>query len=174
MFLDDDDIFFDNTVIERFVKASQPDHINICHVMRWNFEIFPKRWKDPQFGAQTECFMIHTKHKNLAQWWDNKGGDYDYSRKIQALLPSNFIDTIISCKPQEGKGNGKCNDLGRNAPERPGNICFQDVLIEFIKEIKTPKALRGKVGDVRTMQRMRAERLEAKGKVRILSEEVRI
>lgn len=168
MFLDDDDIFFDDTVIERFIKVCKPDHINICRVMRWNFEIFPKRWRDPKFGAQTECFMIHAKHKNLAQWWDKKGGDYDYSRKIQALLPSNFIDDIISCKPQEGKGNGKAQDFGKKLQaERPGNICLQPVLVTYIKEIKTPSCLRGNIGDTKIMQRARAEHLEIKGKVRI-------
>lgn len=168
MFLDDDDIFFDNNVIERLVKASNPDSINICRVMRWNFEIFPKRWKDPRYGAQTECFMIHTKHRLLAEWWDKKGGDYDYSRKIQEILPSNFIEDIISCKPQEGKGNGKAHDLGRKTgAERPGNICYQPVLVTYLREIKTPSCLRGRVGETKIMQRMRAERLEAKGKVTI-------
>jgi hypothetical protein len=169
MFLDDDDILYDENVIERFVKASKPDCINVAKVMRWNFELFPKRWRDPKFGCQTECMLIHTKHKNLAKWWDKRGGDYDYSRKIQALIPTNWIDNLITARPQEGKGNGLSKDLGGSGiAERPGNICFQDVTIQYLKDIKTPTCLRGRVGEIKTMQRMRAERLEAKGKVKIL------
>ena len=179
-FLDDDDMLYDDFVIEKLVKHAKRDHINIGHVIRWDNTIWPKTW-GVQKSFQTECFFLHTDHKDKASWWANKGGDHYYTKQLTSQLPINWIDEIIIAKAQEGKGNGKRYDLGErpsiqntNTPERPGNICFQDVLIEFLKEIKTPKALRGKVGEIKTMQRMRAERLESKGKVRILSEEVRI
>jgi len=169
-FLDDDDVLHNENVIDRLVRFSQPDCINVAHVMRWNFEVFPKKWREC-FSFQTECFFLHTDHKLKATWWRNKGGDHYYSKQLTGILTINWIDNLITCRTQDGKGNGKRKDMGgRLQAERPGNISIQNVVIQYIKEIRTPYCIRGKVGEMKTMPRNRAERLESKGKVKIVTE----
>lgn len=170
-FLDDDDMLYDDFVIEKLVRSAKRDHINIGHVIRWDNTMWPKTW-GVQKSFQTECFFLHTDHKDKATWWANKGGDHYYTKQLTAQLPINWIDNIIIAKAQEGKGGGRRLDLGDvrsggSAPSRPGNVCLQDVRVTYLKEIKTPSCIKGRVGDTRIMPRIRAERLEAKGKVKI-------
>jgi hypothetical protein len=173
-FIDDDDMYYAPDVIDRMVKRAERDRINVCHVQRWEGTIWPAKWGN-QRSFQTECFFLHTDHKNKARWWANKGGDHHYTSQLTAQMQINWIDEIIMCKAQEGKGHGKRFDLGgrpnnpnlAKGPARPGSVCLQDVKAIFLKEIKTPSSLRGKPGDVKIMPRMRAERLAIKGKVRI-------
>ena len=175
-FIDDDDMYYDDTVIEKTVKKCRHECINVVKVQRWNDCIFPAKWKQ-QHSFQTECFMLHTDHKNLATWWASKGGDHNYSKQITSKLPTNWIDGIVICKAQEGKGHGRRYDLGAKpnfekilavSPSRPGRVCLELVTIQYQKDIRVPSCLRGKIGDIKQMQRRRAERLEAKGKVKIL------
>jgi glycosyltransferase involved in cell wall biosynthesis len=173
-FIDDDDMYYNDTVIERMMQLAVPDKINVCHVERWSGTIWPAKWGN-QRSFQTECFFLHTDHKDKATWWGNKGGDHHYTSQLTAQMQINWIDEIIMCKAQEGKGHGKRFDLGgrpnvpnlAKGPARPGSFCLQDVKVIFLKEIKTPSSLRGRIGDVKIMPRMRAERLERKGKVKI-------
>jgi glycosyltransferase involved in cell wall biosynthesis len=110
-FMDDDDELFDSTVIEKFVNAAKRDCINVARVIRWNNKIFPEKW-GVQKSYQTECFITHTDHKNKARWWGNKGGDHFYSKQLTRILPINWIENLIVCKAQEGKGHGKRLDSG--------------------------------------------------------------
>jgi hypothetical protein len=110
-FIDDDDEYFDKFSIEKFVNNSKPECINVCKVIRWNNQIFPKDWLK-QRSYQTECFLLHTQHKLKAQWWGNLGGDHDYSKKLTRILPINWIEDLIICKAQEGKGRGQRLDAG--------------------------------------------------------------
>lgn len=105
-FIDDDDEYFKNDVIEKMVELSRQDSVNVCKVIRWNGIIFPKDWKK-QKSYQTECFFIHTEHKKKARWWGNLGGDHDYSKKLTRILPINWIEDLIICKAQTGKGRGQ-------------------------------------------------------------------
>ena len=66
-FIDDDDEYYNENVIEQMVENSKKDHINVCHVQRWNNTIFPKSW-GTQMSYQTECFFLHTDHKHKAKW----------------------------------------------------------------------------------------------------------
>ncbi len=178
-FVDDDDMYYDSTVISKAMKSAKRDCINVVKVQRWNETIWPKTWRG-QKSFQTECFFLHTDHKNRALWWAQKGGDHYYSKQLTGQLQINWIEDLIICKAQEGKGNGKRFDLGeRPAREslyttRPAAICLEDVRILYLKDVKTPYPIRGNKGEIRTMQRMRAERLAMKGKVRILKEEVAV
>ena len=79
-FIDDDDDYDSPEAIEKLVERSLRDHINVARVKRWNNKIFPASWGSAK-SFQTECFFLHTDHKNLAQWWGNLGGDHDYSQK---------------------------------------------------------------------------------------------
>ena len=105
-FVDDDDEYAAPDVIEKIVSASRRDHINVCRVIRWNGVVFPKDW-GTQISYQTECFFLHTDHKRKAKWWGHLGGDHHYSKQLTRILPINWIDNLIICKAQTGKGRGK-------------------------------------------------------------------
>ena len=170
-FLDDDDQFFENNSLEKFISQCKESDINVARVMRWNFEIFPKHWgKETSF--QTECFILHTKHKSLGKWWSNKGGDHYYSKQITEKLNINWIDKLIVCKVQESKGHGRCYDYG-GLPQSlqivPDN---KQVPVLYLERVITPQTARGRQGEVKMIIYRRAKMLENKGHVRILSDEL--
>jgi glycosyltransferase involved in cell wall biosynthesis len=109
VFIDDDDAYTASDVIEKFVKNAKEDYINVAKADRGHGRIWPKHWKK-QTSFQTECFMLHTKHKNLAKWWNKKGGDHHYTSQITKVLPINWIEDLIVCKAQIGKGRGLRKD----------------------------------------------------------------
>jgi hypothetical protein len=115
-FLDDDDMYASNDVIEKLVKLSKRDYMNVAHVKRWGNKIMPPEWGDTRKGFQTECFFLHTDHKNKARWWGNKNGDGNYSLKLLKTMPVNWIENLIICKAQEGKGHGNRADLKNITP----------------------------------------------------------
>jgi glycosyltransferase involved in cell wall biosynthesis len=111
-FIDDDDIYTSDDIIEKMVDKCKKDHLNVCHVMRWNNKIFPEKWL-VQKSFQTECFIVHTDYGRKAKWWSNKGGDHYYSKQLTQILPINWIENILICKIQEGlKGHGNRYDAG--------------------------------------------------------------
>jgi len=109
-FMDDDDEYAAPDAISRMVSACKSDHVNVARVIRWDGIVFPKDWGTQQ-SFQTECFMVHTDHRYRAKWWGNLGGDHDYSRKLTRVLPINWIDNLILCRAQVGKGHGRRLDL---------------------------------------------------------------
>lgn len=185
IFIDDDDMYYDNTVIERAIKKCKRSCINVVKVQRWGNRIWPKRWGTQKY-FQTECFLLHTDHKNISEWPSKKGGDHSYTKKITAQLPTNWIDGIIMCKAQEGKGRGNRYDLGespivapakedfvkefkvRDVPTKSSKTWYEKVDVQYLKNIKTPAALHGRAGDIKSMAKEQAQRLAAKGKVKIL------
>lgn len=179
-FIDDDDIYASPEVIERLVRESKRECINIARVMRWHGTIWPRKWGN-QNSYQTECFFIHTDHKLKASWWANKGGDHNYSGQLTKILPQNWIDNLIIAKAQEGKGHGRRLDLGEysdlprthpnviNPPLPYGQKNQELVFVQYLRTIKTPSSIRGHEGYVTTMEVKRAQRLEFKEKVKILS-----
>jgi glycosyltransferase involved in cell wall biosynthesis len=112
VFIDDDDMYFSSNVIEKFVNASKPDHINVARADRGGGRIWPKYWKN-QNVFQTECFMLHTQYKNMSRWPAKKGGDHAYTRVLTKKLPINWIEGLIVTKAQAGKGRGLRLDKGQ-------------------------------------------------------------
>lgn len=110
-FLDDDDMYAAPDVIERFVKASKRDHMNVAHVARWDNKIMPPNWGNSEKGFQTECFLLHTDYKLKARWWGNKNGDGHYSKQLLKTMPVNWIENLLVCKAQKGKGHGDRTDI---------------------------------------------------------------
>ncbi|MGD9157299.1 MAG: glycosyltransferase family A protein [Desulfobacteraceae bacterium] len=108
-FIDDDDEYASPDVIEKLVNQSLEDHVNVGKVSRWDGQIFPKKW-GIQKSYQTECFFIHTDYRHKAKWWGNKGGDHHYSKQLTKILPINWIDNLLICKAQQGKGHGWKHD----------------------------------------------------------------
>lgn len=166
-FIDDDDKYDNPDVIQRLVESAKPDHINVGRVKRWNKTIFPRRWKN-QKSFQTECFFVHTDYRFKAKWWGNKGGDHYYSKQLTKILPINWIEDLIICRAQEGKGHGQRLDKGKKFKKRvdlPPET--QVIVIGLRKNLKGKKSLWIKPGQTKVMRYDYASQLEKEGKVKI-------
>lgn len=162
-FLDDDDMYTEPRAIEKFVSQCEEDKINVCRVIRWNKTIYPKKWKECN-TFQTECFMLHTKHKNSARWWANEGGDHYYTgqltRRDENPLEINWIDDLIVCEAQTGKGHGKRIDIDGKGERRLGKT--DKIAVYFLRDVMSPFPARGKKGETKIIQGNYAEYLEKK------------
>jgi len=164
-FIDDDDEYASPDVIERLVENSKRDHVNVGHVQRWNGVIFPRAW-GTQKSFQTEIFFLHTDHKNKARWWANTGGDHYYSKQLTKVLPTNWIDDLLICKAQEGKGHGRRLDAGGKLIKSKITQKRVPVLGMVSNRNGNPKA-RVIQGQFKMMNSEIAEKLEREGKVKI-------
>ena len=162
-FIDDDDKYHSDDAIEKFVSQCKEDYINICRVIRWNGVIFPKNWKG-QKSFQTECFMLHTKHRNKARWWANKGGDHYYTRNLTCCenepLEINWIDDLIVCEAQTGKGHGRRIDIDGKGERRLSKT--DKIAVYYLRDVMSPFPARGKKGETKIIQGNYAEYLEKK------------
>ncbi|RPI64781.1 MAG: glycosyltransferase family 2 protein [Planctomycetaceae bacterium] len=165
-FIDDDDEYAAPDVIERLVESSLRDHVNVGRSQRWNNTIWPRHW-GTQKSFQTECFFIHTDHKHKGKWWGNTGGDHHYSKQLTKVLPINWIDDLLICRAQEGKGHGRCLDAGGKSHRRkmaPGSMV--PVIGLTIYRAKRPKDTI-RQGEIKRIPIELAEKLERDGKVKI-------
>lgn len=185
--IDDDDMYFDDTVIEKIVDQSKRTHVNIARVKRWSGVIWPKTWGS-QLSYQTECIFMHTDHRLLGTWWSKLGGDHHYTRQLTNKLPLNWIDDLIICKAQKGKGRGQRYDLNeydewkkQRDEEQQKNITIstcgkrlKDVKwVEVIYRKRTTgrSSHRGRMGDIRYLPLDRnTQRLLNLDKIEILRE----
>jgi hypothetical protein len=108
--IDDDDQYAAPDVIERLVKLSKKGHVNVGRSDRGNNNIWPKYWKG-QKSFQTECFFVETKNRFLGTWWHKRAGDHHYSKQLTKKLPINWIDNLLICTTNGGKGRGERKDL---------------------------------------------------------------
>lgn len=168
MFIDDDDIYTAPDVIEKALQYCKEDFINVTRVIRWNHQIYPRNWHSCK-SFQTECFILHTKHKGIALWWDHQGGDHYYSRQIIEKLKINWIDGVILCQAQEGKGHGHRFDLGEASPERLKNgLPEMDrtlVPVLFKIGIRFPQECKGYEGEVKNIPLWRAKGFEQQQRI---------
>ena len=163
-FLDDDDVLYEPDSIEKLVSQCKKTHVNVCRVVRWNGTVHPAGWKK-QKTFQTECFMIHTDHKNVGRWWSELGGDHNYTEQLTDKLPINWIENLIVCKAQEGKGHGK--RLDKNGKQKKTDITGR-VSVFGIRANRTGARFeRIRQGEFKLMPIDAAEALEARGIVKI-------
>jgi hypothetical protein len=166
-FIDDDDEYASADVIERLVENSKKDFVNVGRVQRWNQTIFPKKWGE-QKSYQTECFFLHTDYRFKAKWWGHKNGDHNYSKQLTKILPINWIDNLLICKAQEGKGHGRKLDKGGIKSKK--KIFDFDTKIPVLGLTRIMKGQRKnwiRQGELKYMQYDLAEKLEKEGKVKI-------
>ncbi|KPK95634.1 hypothetical protein AMJ80_04475 [bacterium SM23_31] len=166
-FIDDDDKYSSPDVIEKLVNKSKKDHINIAKVKRWNNVIFPRHWGS-QKSYQTECFFLHTDHRLKAKWWGNKGGDHNYSKQLTKILPINWIEKLLICEAQEGKGHGLKLDKGAKRVQKPDLPPDTKVAVLGLRKHMTGKRSDWiKPGQIRYMSYGIASKLEKLEKVKI-------
>ena len=186
-FIDDDDLYYENDVIERTIEKAKDTHVNVVRSQRWGNTVWPKNWGS-QMSYQTECIFMHTNHKNLGSWWSKTGGDHNYTRQLTDKLPINWIDGIIICKAQKGKGRGRRYDLNEyndwkkeQEKEKIKNVTISTVgkrllnikWVEVIYRKRTTgrSSHRGKIGEIRFLPFDRnTQRLQNLGKIEILRE----
>jgi len=178
-FIDDDDMYYANDVIEKLVEKSKRNFINVARVQRWNKVIFPKEW-GKQRGYQTECFFLHADHRGKARWWSKRGGDHNYSKQLTQKLKINWIDGIIICKAQMAKGRGLRYDLDQQVEFKEytslNRISAADsrhekrilVRVLFNERVFGRSVMRGLPGQVKKIPLRYAVKLEKTGSVKIL------
>ena len=178
-FIDDDDEYYDEFSIENLVKNAKRDHINVCRVKRWNETIFPAKWGN-QRSFQTECFFLHTDHKLKATWWNKTGGDHHYSKQLTAILPINWIENLIGCKAQQGKGRGLRFDYDQTSEleEYMRNVKISTcgkryeneklVKVVYKRRVSGRSVMRGRIGETREIPGRYAQILYNLGKVDIV------
>lgn len=167
-FIDDDDEYFAPDVIKKLVKNSKRDHVNVGKVERWNGTVWPRKWGE-QKSYQTECFFVHTDHRYKARWWGGKGGDHHYSKQLTKIMPVNWIEDLMICKAQEGKGHGRKLDKGGTRPDY-SKALRPDQKIPVIGLVRNRSGIRDErinQGELKRIKYEAALRLEAEGKIKI-------
>ena len=103
-FMDDDDKYTSDTIIEQLVINSKKECFNAASVFRGY-----KTTKDLicGIGYHAESFIIHTSHKDKVLWDADIAGDLRYSGRLLEFLPLNWIENIVISNSQNGKGHGK-------------------------------------------------------------------
>lgn len=162
--IDDDDMYYNKKAISTLVKQSKPHMVNVARVKRWGSSVWPKNWRR-QRSFQTECFFIHSAYKKLGRWWGNKGGDHYYSRQMTNKLPINWIDGLIICKAQEGKGHGSLLDIGKAKVDYKGFYPDDHMVDILILSDKIPNV--GKPGKIIKLPYSEAWYLDVKRRGRI-------
>jgi hypothetical protein len=106
-FMDDDDEYVAADSMN-WLAGENRGAVHVCKTRRAGVcksgEIFPAQWKK-QTSFQTECFAIWSSIAKKFDWWGNKGGDHQYTRKITRRHPIIWHD-LIATQAQSGKGNG--------------------------------------------------------------------
>lgn len=177
-FIDDDDKYCAPDVISKFVAKAKKNAVNVAKVARLG-KIFPISFgEDYKKSFQTECFLLHTSHKNKAKWWDQTGGDHYYSSQLTAIMPVNWIDGLMVCEAISGKGYGKQLDfheqevyarthsITRFCGARKDNADM--VLVKYLHEVKGNPRCAGLKNAQRWIHKDYAEVLLSQGKIEIL------
>lgn len=118
MFLDDDDMFTNETALARaYAQATSPDQLLIWKVERENGRISPAKWRGglstPEGRICWEGGSHHTKYLSYAKIDGDDGSDGRYWNQLSKCLPITWVDEVIT-KPQlegrAGKGHGRRRD----------------------------------------------------------------
>ena len=167
-FIDDDDMYASQDVIAKLVEKSKRDCINVGRVQRWNKTIWPKHWGSQQ-SYQTECFFLHTDQKNKAQWWGSRGGDHHYSKQLTKFLKINWIDNLLICKAQDGKGHGRKLDKGGKKFDYSKSIKPDEEIpvLGLLRYQRGPRKAWIKHGEIKMMKYATALKLEKNNIVKI-------
>jgi len=99
MFLDDDDIFVDDSTIKQVMESDLTENDLII----WKGQIHNKIIPSYSFGkgiALTDigsfCFMFHSNHTWAAQWDEVKESDFRVALKLARLLNIKWVDKVVT------------------------------------------------------------------------------
>lgn len=178
-FIDDDDKYTDKNVISRLVENSKREYLNVGRSRRAEGIVWPKSWKK-QRSFQTECFFLHTDHKNKATWWNQKGGDHHYTMQLttEHNMPINWIDNLIICEAMAGKGHGRRLDyrMQEKASRKHSIVSFigdkrenRDMrYVRYLVDVPGRYYSTGKKNEKKYIHKDYAKVLQKEGKIEIL------
>jgi len=169
-FMDDDDMYAGPDVIEKIVKASKKDLVNVAKSDRGGGNIWPKYWKN-QKSFQTQCFFLHTDYKDKAVWWSKRAGDHYYSKQLTDTMSINWIDKLVIARAQEGKGCGLRADFGENQHTIHQKSNLKMVPVYYFKNVKGPVGARGNIGDIKVIDSKLANKLIQKKMAKFVNPE---
>lgn len=179
-FIDDDDKYCAPDVISRFVAKAKKNAVNVAKVSRLG-KIFPISFgEEHKKSFQTECFLLHTSHKNKATWWDQTGGDHYYTSQLTAKMPVNWVDNLMICEAISGKGYGKRLDYQEQevfarhksittvCGDRKYDSNF--VFVKYLHQVKGNPNCAGLKNAQRWIHKDYADELLKQGKVEVLKQ----
>ena len=110
IFLDDDDMFNDDTFLENIVQyTNNKNNLIMWKVLIDTKEVYPKKYNDIKFGEiNTSSFCFHSKYKNYSEWKLKRGSDFTFITTLQNNVRFNtiFINKVYvktQIKPSRGK-----------------------------------------------------------------------
>ncbi len=108
-YLDDDDYFTNDFVIEKLVENIKNFNENTLHVFRiqkgeYNLSPSEKFWLDMKTGHPFilheiggSNFIFHSKYADYTVWDEWSGADYRTSKCLERVIPNkNFIDDLVA------------------------------------------------------------------------------
>jgi len=117
MFLDDDDMLYDKSVIEKIVN----NIVDEDTILIWKMRYPDGRYLPDNSSFKTEtirlggigspCFLFHSKYKNDSSWDAYKCGDYRFLEKIYKKIPHKKWINEIFIQLNNNGGFGKKKDI---------------------------------------------------------------
>lgn len=114
MFLDDDDVLVDPSVIKGIMDGLTDEN----EVIVWRGQIHDKVIPSFSFGRGVSlgdigsfCFMFHSKHKWAAKWDEVKESDFRVIFKLARLLKIKWVDKLV-VKVNNNPEAHKLSDVG--------------------------------------------------------------
>jgi len=117
MFLDDDDMLLNDTVIEEIVSEVKDEDTMLIWQMRYpRGNVLPT---EQSFNSKTirlggigsPCFLIHSKWKDKARWDAYKCGDFRFLNEIFKMIPNKHWIMKPFIQLNNAGGHGKKIDL---------------------------------------------------------------
>jgi len=117
MYLDDDDMLYDKTVIEKIVK----NIVDEDTILIWKMRYPDGRCLPDSHSFKTEnirlggigspCFLFHSKYKDESIWDAYKCGDYRFLEKLYKKIPNKKWINEIFIQLNNSGGFGKKKDI---------------------------------------------------------------
>ena len=117
MFLDDDDMLYDKSVIEKIVN----NIVDEDTILIWKMRYPDGRYLPDNHSFKTEtirlggigspCFLFHSKYKNESYWDAYKCGDYRFLEKLYKKIPNKKWINEIFIQLNNNGGFGKKKDI---------------------------------------------------------------
>jgi hypothetical protein len=117
MYLDDDDMLYDKTVVDKMVKNIIDEDTILIWKMRYpDGRCLPdshsfKSEKIRLGGIGSPCFLFHSKYKYESVWDAYKCGDYRFLEKLYKKIPNKKWINEIFIQLNNNGGFGKKKDI---------------------------------------------------------------
>lgn len=110
-FLDDDDFLNTPTALEEIaVELTNPNEAVICQFVRANGKPKPSdelmdRGMIVSGRIGMPCIILHSNHKNIAQFTNTENADFLFIKEVSQKLPCKFVKKILVNSKKRNYGN---------------------------------------------------------------------